>query len=248
MRPHVPGIAMEAVDFDIGDDHPHLFAGLAFESYPSLLTDNAVAAVTADEPARGDCLGFAVPLASSDQHGRHALVRLLEADECNAEIDRTAELRQPQSQRFLDPPFGRDQAGRIRNVRTTSKRIGATPLGYLTVESGLADWHCHPAVGDHAFDDAEIVEHLERARLESLAARARLWAGDCFDEAQRGSAPGEFAGQRQPGRAGANDQHRHHILIRFLTCHPSDSSLHKSVSTLLLSSVLLRNASLSKIA
>ena len=79
---------------------------------------------------------------------------------------------------------------------------------HLAIGRGRPDRHRHPAVGDHAIDDAEIVEHLEGARLDALAARAGLRAGGGLDQAEGDAAAGELAGQRQPGRAGADDQHR----------------------------------------
>ena len=42
VAPHVPGVAVEAVDLDVGDEHPHLLAGLAGERDAGLLTDPAV--------------------------------------------------------------------------------------------------------------------------------------------------------------------------------------------------------------
>ena len=118
--PHVPGGPVEAVDLDVGDDHPHRLAGLAGKGDPGLLADDAVAAVAAGQPARGDRLGLAV----LDDHRRHAVVRLLEAAERGAELDRAAELRQPQPQGFFDPPLGRDQARRIRDVGPVAQRLG----------------------------------------------------------------------------------------------------------------------------
>ena len=81
-------------------------------------------------------------------------------------------------------------------------------------------------MGDHPIDDAEIVEHLEGARLDALAARAGLRAGGGLDQAEGDAAAGELARQRQPGRTGPDDQHRQrvsHLLIRSLVCHLSDS-------------------------
>ena len=50
MRPYLPEIAAEALYFDIGDDHPHLVARLAFENNTRPLTDDAMTTVTPDQP------------------------------------------------------------------------------------------------------------------------------------------------------------------------------------------------------
>jgi len=58
--PQVPCVGIEAVDLDVGDDHPHRVAGLTLEDDAGLRADDAVAAVAAHQPARGDGLGGAV--------------------------------------------------------------------------------------------------------------------------------------------------------------------------------------------
>ena len=86
----------------------------ADESGAGQVADDAVAAVAADQPACGDRLGFA----ALDEHRRNAVVRLPEALERGAELDRAAEFRQPQPQCLLDPPLGRDQARGIGHIGT----------------------------------------------------------------------------------------------------------------------------------
>jgi hypothetical protein len=45
MRPRVPGIKIQSVNLDIGNDHLHLFVSLTFESNTGLSADNAMTAV-----------------------------------------------------------------------------------------------------------------------------------------------------------------------------------------------------------
>lgn len=167
VTPHVPSIAIKPVGLDIGDDHAHFLTGLAFKSDTGLLANDAMAAVTADQPARGDRLGLAV----LDERRRDPLVRLLKAGERRCELDGAAELFQPQPQRFLDPPLGRDQACRIRDVGAVLQRLGHTAAQrHRAIGSGRTDRHGHPAVGDHAITHAEVVEYFQSAWLDALAA------------------------------------------------------------------------------
>lgn len=205
VAPHVPGVAIEAVDFDVADDHPDVFEGVALENDAGLVPGDAVATVAADEPLRGDRLG----LAALHDRGRHLLRGLIEAAEHRAELDRAAELRQPPPQRLLDPPLGRDQACRVWDVGSARHRIGhRTAPGHLPVRSGRTDRHRHPAVREHAIDDPEILEHLKGARLDALATRAGLRAGGGFDQPKRNTGASELTRQSQACRAGADDQHR----------------------------------------
>ena len=50
-------------------------------------------------------------------------------------------------------------------------------------------------MGEDAVDDAEILEHLEGARLDALAARSGLRAGGGLDQAEGDAAAGELAAE-----------------------------------------------------
>jgi hypothetical protein len=67
-----------------------------------------------------------------------------------------------------------------------------------------------PAGLVHRVDHAEIVIDLQRARLDTLAARAGAMVGrrcSGLDDAERNAAAGEIAGQHQAGGSGAGNQH-----------------------------------------
>nr|WP_313450326.1 hypothetical protein [Brevibacterium casei] len=201
--PHVPGFPVESVDGDIGDEHAHVLTGLADEGDPGLLADGAVATVCTDEPARPDGLLDAV---ARDDGGDPACV-LCERFEPGAEAHRPAEPAEEVPQRFLDAPLRGDHARRIRNVRPVEERAR-----HATDRPGRAvggdDGHRHRAcVGEHLLDDAEVLEHLQGARLQSFSPRAGLGSVRGVDDLDRHAPAGELAGERESGGAGSDDEH-----------------------------------------
>jgi hypothetical protein len=204
VRPDVPDVPVEAVDGQVGEDHPHLVAGLALERDAGLFAHDAVAAVAADQPPRGDGLGHAV----RDDSRRQALARLLESGQRGAEPDPAAELGEPQPQRLLGAPLGRDQTRRIGDVGPVQQRGGhvAAPR-HPPVGGGRTHRHRHPAVDEHPLGDPEILEDLQGARLHALAARAGPRPRGGLDQAEGDVPAGQLAGEGEPSRAGADDQH-----------------------------------------
>ena len=67
----------------------------------------------------------------------------------------------------------------------------------------------HPALagGKHVIDDAEIVEHLERARLHALRARADGVGRAPLDQPHGDAATRQIAGEGEAGRTRADDEH-----------------------------------------
>lgn len=118
-------------------------------------------------------------------------------------------------------------------------------------------------MGEYAINDAEIVEHLKGAWLDTFATRTRLGPEAAFNQSEGNIAPGKLTRQSQPSRASADDQNRQHrlrlggshlfissvrILIRSLVSHLASLCFYIRVVCLPYNDMpLLRDAIISKL-
>jgi hypothetical protein len=74
----------------------------------------------------------------------------------------------------------------------------------------IATMHALRRIGttqrDESVNDAEVLEHLQAARLDALATRAAKRLRGTVDQAERDTAPAKLDGQGQAGRSGAANQ------------------------------------------
>ncbi len=61
-------------------------------------------------------------------------------------------------------------------------------------------------VGQDAIDDAEVIQHFERARLQTFAAGAIEVLGRFIDDADADVAASELTGERETGGAASDDE------------------------------------------
>ena len=79
------------------------------------------------------------------------------------------------------------------------------------------------AAGERLTDNAEIVEHLQRARLQAFAARSRKILWGLVDDPERNAAPGKVQRQRETRGSGAdyeNGRMRALSHSQSVTAHP----------------------------
>ncbi len=207
--PTMPGVAIEAVEVEIGDDglESQAFAGKADLQ---CLANKTAAAIGADQITRLD--GLRAPIRAKsclDLAGGW-----LNPDDFGTESRRVAQFRQSVA---LDP-FGQE----LRQHGDLPVRFGGAGRTAL-VEQGVGECavsgigarrRIGATCGKNTVGQAHLFEHFQRARLQSLAARSdeRRWR--LVDQTKGNVPAGQFDGQGKPGRPGAADQNvRVHVSL-----------------------------------
>jgi hypothetical protein len=200
---------LELRDDHVRGDHGMRIEGLAREFHARAGTHHAARAVAAREIWHAH--GFS-RAACTLQRGSDAIGILRKGREPGAEFHAPAELAQPPPQHLKRARLRQHPHAGIRHVR---RRLAPLDAMEFRRSDLLRSIPCHrrrirPAVRMHRIDHAEIVVHFERARLDALAARPRaLIRRDRIhlDDAETHAAPRQVAGEHQPRRARARDQH-----------------------------------------
>lgn len=198
--PDVPEVAVEIGGLDVGQQHALALVRLPREADAELLADGAAATVGADEIGAADGL-------AAVQCGGHTLVVLLEAGHLGAELDLVAQLREPVAQDPLGAPLRLHDQVRVRDVRRRLPGLVHPAFPDDLVTFVAPDARVAAPGGEDLVDDAEVVEDLQRAGLQSLAAHSRGGLGRPLDDAQVHATAGELDGQGQSCRPGADDQY-----------------------------------------
>jgi hypothetical protein len=133
-----------------------------------------------------------------------------EPGDLHAELHPPAQLGEPLRQQFTGAPLRQHPGVRVGHVRA-----GVVPGVHAhVVQPPAGQVHAHARVVapglEHPVDQAEVVEDLQGARLQALAARAVEEPRAALDQPVLDAAPGQIAGQRQSGRSGSDDQHVRH--------------------------------------
>ena len=136
---------------------------------------------------------------------------LAEAAQPGAQLDGDAKAGQPLAQDLLDPPLGDHQADRIRDVRRGHVPGLGVGRGDHLRPPVLAEQHVGDPGGQDPVDHPEVVEHLQAARAQPLAAGTGRELRDLVDDAHGDAAPGKITRERQAGRAGP---HHEDICLR----------------------------------
>ena len=176
--------------------------GLAGEFDADSGTDDAASAVAAGEIARAQGLRSPVGML---QRSRDAIGILGEAEQFGAELDAAAKLLQSCAQDGERARLQQHPHAGIGNVRRRfalfdavefrrTDRLRTVPRQRrIVLAAGLV----------HLADDAEIVIHLQCARLDALAARTGAMVrrrGIGLDDAHGDAAARQIAGQNKAGR------------------------------------------------
>jgi hypothetical protein len=204
-HPHPAVRAVQPGQPHIGEQCPHRLVGLAVEADAETAAHRAPAAVGADQipgaqPGR--------PVGSGQRRG-HAVVVLVEVDQCRGQFDVVAETGQPLPQQLLGAELRQEPDVRVRHVRPRRHRLGRGALPDHLVALVAAYLDAGVALGEHGVHDADVVEDLKGAWLETVRPGAAEELLGLVHQPETDSSAGQLDSEHQPGRPAPHDQHVH---------------------------------------
>ncbi len=168
------------------------------KSTPSAWRTKLRPAIGADEEARAD--NFTSDLSA------HPFAVLSEAGQLAPEFRRLPKFGQTLAHDAFGHGLRRHQRAPIGLGRRRALIVADRLVDETAIRAVHPDRRIRPARREQAVDDPVILEHLLRARLDALAARAAERRFRLLDQAEIDAAPGKIDRQRKPRRAGAADQ------------------------------------------
>jgi len=156
--------------------------------------------------------GFCVtpPVTWAADHGSalgHAIRILRQIDELGPELRRVAEPGEKIAQYAFGAPLRDHQPRGVGSVGARLPSLIQVMVLIRALPVVETDGHVEASAGQRPVDHAQVVQHLQSARLHALGARPGRRARCRLDQAEGDAAPGELAGERQSCRPGADDQH-----------------------------------------
>jgi hypothetical protein len=185
--------AIQTGQLHVGDQQLLLLVGGTEELDAERPAHRALPAVGADQVTRGDHL-------AGVERDPDLVPVLLDVVDADTELD-----RHPLGEQLGRPPLGDHQHVRVRHLGRRVVQLVHPPLHGLAVRPVHPQRRVVAAGGPETLDQAEVVEHLQGARLQALAAGTVERPRRLLEDAERHAVTLQLAGDGEAGRTGADD-------------------------------------------
>jgi hypothetical protein len=185
---------------DVGEQRSRVIVGGSGERQAKVSPHEAAPAVGTDKVSRVNSLGGGVAF----EGHRHAVVVEAQVGQAATELDFAAQLCQAIPQNRLGAPLRQGHGVGVWPLRSwlrgRHRQVEQQRLTQVEPDRGVIGG----CLGN-AIDDAEVIEHVQGARLQREAPRTDLRPIRLVDDPAGDAPPGEVARQGQPSGPGSHD-------------------------------------------